>query len=62
MSLIEENINGGFLGSTIASITDTISGKPQYTVIKEDTNENYAGKRKRKSFSEKMDILLLSQL
>lgn len=42
------------VGQAFASISNVVSGEPQYKPIYEDTNEKYAGKRKRKSNSEKI--------
>lgn len=58
IGLIDKN-----LGKNIASsFSSILSGTPKYEIIKEDTNENYAGKRKRESNSVKTDIQLLLQL
>jgi len=49
IGLIDKN-----LGKNIASsFSSVLSSTPKYEIIKEDINENYAGKRKRESPSEK---------
>ena len=51
------NITNG----TGTSVTSTLVDEDKYKVIKEDVNENYGGKRTRKSIRQRPDILLLSQ-
>ena len=58
MTYLLNNITDG----TGTSTTSTLVDEGKYKVIKEDINENYGGKRTRKSIRQRPDILLLSQL